>query len=44
LGVATCCGRCEGCARDLVEQCSMSHPMAALHLNVPLAPGASAGV
>lgn len=32
LGVATCCGRCEGCARELVEQCSASHPIAALHL------------
>ncbi len=44
LGVATCCGRCEGCARELVEQCSISHPMAALHLNAPMAPGAPAGV
>lgn len=32
LGVATCCGRCESCARELVEQCSASHPVAALHL------------
>jgi bacterioferritin-associated ferredoxin len=31
LGVATCCGRCEGCARDLVSQCAPSHPIAALH-------------
>lgn len=31
LGVATCCGRCEGCARDLVSQCAPSHPVAALH-------------
>jgi bacterioferritin-associated ferredoxin len=31
LGVATCCGRCESCARDLVAQCSTSHPIAALH-------------
>ena len=31
LGVATCCGRCEGCARDIVAQCSASHPVAALH-------------
>ncbi|GAC1389983.1 MAG: hypothetical protein NVSMB34_02720 [Variovorax sp.] len=30
LGVATQCGRCEGCARDVVAQCSVSHPMAAL--------------
>ncbi len=44
LGVATCCGRCEGCARELVEQCSTSHPIAALHLNTPVAPGAAVGV
>ena len=44
LGVATCCGRCEGCAREMVEQCSASHPMAALHLNAPAAPGVAAGV
>ena len=44
LGVATCCGCCEGCARELVEQCSASHPMAALHLNAPAAPGVAAGV
>ncbi|MFT3719519.1 bacterioferritin-associated ferredoxin [Pseudorhodoferax sp.] len=31
LGVATQCGRCEGCARDVVEQCSRLHPVAALH-------------
>ncbi|MGJ7579984.1 (2Fe-2S)-binding protein [Variovorax sp. RHLX14] len=31
LGVATQCGRCEGCARDVVAQCSASHPVAALH-------------
>ncbi|MFV0680576.1 (2Fe-2S)-binding protein [Ottowia sp.] len=31
LGVATCCGRCESCARDLVAQCNTSHPVAALH-------------
>ncbi|WP_084651852.1 (2Fe-2S)-binding protein [Ottowia thiooxydans] len=30
LGVATCCGACEGCARDIVNQCSASHPTAAL--------------
>lgn len=30
LGVATQCGRCEGCARDVVAQCSASHPVAAL--------------
>ncbi|MCZ2496758.1 ferredoxin [Xylophilus sp. Kf1] len=30
LGVATQCGQCESCARDVVAQCSASHPMAAL--------------
>ena len=31
LGVATKCGQCEGCARDVVAQCSASHPVAALN-------------
>ncbi len=31
LGVATQCGQCESCARDVVAQCSMSAPTAALH-------------
>ena len=31
LGVATQCGRCEGCARDVVAQCSAMHPVAAIH-------------
>ena len=31
LGVATQCGQCEGCARDVVAQCSASHPVAALN-------------
>ena len=30
LGVATQCGQCEGCARELVEQCSRTRPVAAL--------------
>jgi bacterioferritin-associated ferredoxin len=30
LGVATQCGQCEGCARDVVEQCNAVHPVAAL--------------
>ncbi|MBU1361054.1 MAG: (2Fe-2S)-binding protein [Gammaproteobacteria bacterium] len=30
LGVATQCGQCEGCARDVVAQCSSSHPVAAV--------------
>jgi bacterioferritin-associated ferredoxin len=31
LGVATQCGRCESCARDVVDQCNAAHPVAALH-------------
>ena len=31
LGVATQCGSCEDCARDVVAQCCNSHPVAALH-------------
>jgi bacterioferritin-associated ferredoxin len=31
--VATQCGQCESCARDVVAQCSASHPVAALHCN-----------
>jgi bacterioferritin-associated ferredoxin len=31
LGVATQCGQCEGCARDVVAQCGGCHPTAALH-------------
>ncbi len=31
LGVATQCGNCEGCARDLVAQCHSSAPVAAVH-------------
>jgi len=30
LGVATQCGKCEGCARDMVAQCHKSQPVAAL--------------
>ena len=31
LGVATQCGQCESCAREVVAQCCASHPVAALH-------------
>ncbi len=31
LGVATQCGRCEDCARDVVAQCCSSQPVAALY-------------
>lgn len=30
LGVATQCGQCEGCAREVVAQCHRTHPVAAL--------------
>lgn len=37
LGVATQCGQCEGCARDVVAQCSSTQPVAAIKLaNQPL--------
>lgn len=36
LGVATQCGRCEGCARDVVAQCSALYPVAALHGFMPM--------
>ncbi|MBH2018225.1 MAG: (2Fe-2S)-binding protein [Burkholderiales bacterium] len=32
LGVATQCGRCEGCARDVVAQCSATRPTANVSL------------
>ena len=32
LGVATQCGQCEGCARELVAQCSATSPVAAIQL------------
>ena len=32
LGVATQCGQCERCARDVVAQCSACQPVAAVHL------------
>ena len=31
LGVATHCGQCENCARDVVAQCNATHPVAALN-------------
>ena len=30
LGVSTQCGRCEGCARDIVAQCRATHPQASI--------------
>jgi bacterioferritin-associated ferredoxin len=41
LGVATQCGQCEGCAREVVAQCTSGHAVAALHCEtsvVQLAP------
>ena len=35
LGVATQCGQCEGCARDIVAQCCASQPVAALNADSP---------
>ncbi|HSV35390.1 MAG TPA: (2Fe-2S)-binding protein [Ramlibacter sp.] len=32
LGVATQCGQCEGCARDVVAQCNANAPVAAIQL------------
>lgn len=32
LGVATQCGQCEDCARDVVAQCCASKPVAMLNL------------
>jgi bacterioferritin-associated ferredoxin len=32
LGVGTQCGSCEGCARDVVAQCSATSPVAAIQL------------
>ena len=38
LGVATQCGQCEGCAREVVEQCSASRPVAALQQSMSCSP------
>ncbi|TFY98807.1 (2Fe-2S)-binding protein [Ramlibacter rhizophilus] len=35
LGVATQCGQCEGCAREVVAQCSPCHPVAGLQSTRP---------
>lgn len=31
LGVASQCGQCEPCARDIVAQCSATQPVAAIN-------------
>jgi len=41
LGVATQCGRCESCARDVVAQCSATRPTANVSLVTPPAKGPS---
>ena len=41
LGVATQCGQCEGCARDVVAQCNSSCPSANISLAADLAQGQS---
>ena len=38
LGVATQCGRCEDCARDVVAQCNAAHSVAALRNEAIVAP------
>lgn len=41
LGVATQCGQCEGCARDVVAQCSAVSPTANIKLESSVGAGAS---
>src|SRR4051812_48281883 len=41
LGVATQCGQCESCARDIVDQCCASQPVAAMKSVIPLVPVAT---
>jgi bacterioferritin-associated ferredoxin len=43
LGVATQCGNCEGCARDIVAQCSSSSPTAAIQRETPCCAGTDCG-
>lgn len=38
LGVATQCGKCEGCARGVWQECAPSAPVAHLHTAPPPAP------
>jgi len=39
LGVATQCGQCESCAREVVAQCSATAPHAAIQLASSIAEG-----
>jgi len=41
LGVATQCGQCEGCARDVVAQCSAAGPKANISVASALAQNTS---
>ena len=41
LGVATQCGQCEGCARELVAQCSATAPVAAIQMASSITEGKS---
>ena len=41
LGVATQCGQCETCARDVVAQCSATTPVAAIQLAPRMAESAA---
>ena len=43
LGVATQCGQCEGCARDVVAQCSAISPVAALRNDAVVACASEGG-
>ena len=38
LGVATQCGRCECCAREVVAQCNATQPVACLNRETTKAP------
>jgi bacterioferritin-associated ferredoxin len=38
LGVATQCGQCECCAREVVAQCSATQPVAYLHREATVVP------
>ena len=41
LGVATQCGKCEGCVRDVVAQCSFACPVANIKLADNLTDGST---
>ena len=41
LGIATQCGQCESCARDIVAQCNSAHPVAAVRLAASITEGRS---